>query len=50
VVETILVFRAWAAFVTNISKRDYPVIMGTILVFAALLVIANTMVDVLRLA
>ena len=32
-------------FVTSITGRDYPVIMGTILVFAALLVIANTLVD-----
>lgn len=33
-------------FVTSITGRDYPVIMGTILVFATLLVIANTIVDI----
>jgi len=33
-------------FVTSITGRDYPVIMGTILVFAALLVLANALVDV----
>jgi ABC-type dipeptide/oligopeptide/nickel transport system permease component len=34
-------------FVTSINGRDYPVIMGTILIFAAILVIANTAVDIL---
>jgi ABC-type dipeptide/oligopeptide/nickel transport system permease component len=33
-------------FVTSINGRDYPVIMGTILVFATLLVLANTVVDI----
>ncbi len=33
-------------FVTSITGRDYPVIMGTILVFAVLLVAVNTFVDV----
>jgi oligopeptide transport system permease protein len=33
-------------FVTSITGRDYPVIMGTILVFAAILVLANTLVDI----
>jgi len=32
-------------FVTSISNRDYPVIMGTILLYAILLVIANVLVD-----
>jgi ABC-type dipeptide/oligopeptide/nickel transport system permease component len=32
-------------FVTSISNRDYPVIMGTILLYASLLVIANLVVD-----
>jgi ABC-type dipeptide/oligopeptide/nickel transport system permease component len=32
-------------FVTSITERDYPVIMGTILLYAVLLVIANLMVD-----
>lgn len=33
-------------FVTSITGRDYPVIMGTILVFATILVVANTVVDI----
>ncbi len=32
-------------FVTSITERDYPVIMGTILLYAVLLVIANLVVD-----
>jgi ABC-type dipeptide/oligopeptide/nickel transport system permease component len=32
-------------FVTSISNRDYPVIMGTILLYAILLVLANLAVD-----
>ena len=32
-------------FVTSITNRDYPVIMGTILLFAALIVVANLVVD-----
>lgn len=32
-------------FVTSISNRDYPVIMGTILLYAVMLVIANLIVD-----
>jgi oligopeptide transport system permease protein len=32
-------------FVTSISNRDYPVIMGTILLYASLLVVANLLVD-----
>jgi ABC-type dipeptide/oligopeptide/nickel transport system permease component len=34
-------------FVTSITNRDYPVIMGTILLYAVFLVIANLMVDIL---
>ena len=34
-------------FITSITNRDYPVIMGTILLYAILLVIANLVVDVL---
>jgi ABC-type dipeptide/oligopeptide/nickel transport system permease component len=34
-------------FVTSVRSRDYPVIMGTILLFAALVSIANTTVDVI---
>jgi ABC-type dipeptide/oligopeptide/nickel transport system permease component len=32
-------------FVTSITGRDYPVIMGTVLLFAIFLVVANTLVD-----
>ncbi len=32
-------------FVTSITNRDYPVIMGTILLYAVLLVVANLLVD-----
>jgi ABC-type dipeptide/oligopeptide/nickel transport system permease component len=34
-------------FVTSISNRDYPVIMGTILLYALFLVVANLFVDIL---
>jgi len=33
-------------FVTSITGRDYPVIMGTILMYAFLLVIVNLLVDI----
>ena len=33
-------------FVTSITDRDYPVIMGTILLYAVFLVLANLVVDV----
>lgn len=33
-------------FVTSITNRDYPVIMGTILLYAVFLVIANLVVDI----
>jgi ABC-type dipeptide/oligopeptide/nickel transport system permease component len=33
-------------FVTSVTGRDYPVIMGTILLMAMLLIIANVVVDV----
>jgi ABC-type dipeptide/oligopeptide/nickel transport system permease component len=33
-------------FVTSIGNRDYPVIMGTILLYAVFLVVANLVVDV----
>jgi ABC-type dipeptide/oligopeptide/nickel transport system permease component len=32
-------------FVTSITNRDYPVIMGTILLYALMLVFANLVVD-----
>jgi ABC-type dipeptide/oligopeptide/nickel transport system permease component len=32
-------------FVTSITNRDYPVIMGTILLYAVFLVVANLLVD-----
>ena len=34
-------------FVTSITNRDYPVIMGTILLYAVFLVIANLAVDIM---
>jgi ABC-type dipeptide/oligopeptide/nickel transport system permease component len=34
-------------FVTSITNRDYPVIMGTILLYAIFLVIANLLVDIM---
>lgn len=34
-------------FVTSIGNRDYPVIMGTILIYAFFLVFANFIVDVI---
>jgi ABC-type dipeptide/oligopeptide/nickel transport system permease component len=34
-------------FVTSISNRDYPVIMGTILLYAVFLVFSNLLVDIL---
>jgi len=33
-------------FVTSITNRDYPVIMGTVLLYAFFLVIANLLVDI----
>jgi ABC-type dipeptide/oligopeptide/nickel transport system permease component len=33
-------------FVTSITNRDYPVIMGTILLYAVFLVVANLVVDI----
>lgn len=33
-------------FVTSIGNRDYPVIMGTTLLYAFILVVANTLVDI----
>jgi ABC-type dipeptide/oligopeptide/nickel transport system permease component len=34
-------------FVTSIGNRDYPVIMGTILLYAVVLVLANVVVDIM---
>jgi ABC-type dipeptide/oligopeptide/nickel transport system permease component len=34
-------------FVTSIGNRDYPVIMGTILLYAVFLVVANLIVDLM---
>ena len=34
-------------FVTSITNRDYPVIMGTILLYAIFLVVSNLLVDIL---
>jgi ABC-type dipeptide/oligopeptide/nickel transport system permease component len=46
VVETIFGIPGMGKFfVTSITGRDYPVIMGTILLMATFLVIANVVVD-----
>ena len=50
VVETIFCIPGMGKFfVTSISGRDYPVIMGTVLLFAMFLVVANTLVDIFYL-
>lgn len=47
VVETIFGIPGMGKFfVTSITGRDYPVIMGTILLFATFLVVANMLVDI----
>jgi ABC-type dipeptide/oligopeptide/nickel transport system permease component len=47
VVETIFSIPGMGRFfVTSVAGRDYPVIMGTILAFAAILIVANTLVDI----
>jgi ABC-type dipeptide/oligopeptide/nickel transport system permease component len=33
-------------FVDSINNRDYPIVMGTLLVYSVLLVIANLVVDI----
>ncbi|MBS1251641.1 MAG: Dipeptide transport system permease protein DppB [Anaerolineales bacterium] len=33
-------------FITSVNNRDYPVVMGTALVYAVLLVVANLLVDI----
>jgi oligopeptide transport system permease protein len=35
------------AFVTSITNRDYPLIMGTTIILAALIVIMNLVSDIL---
>ena len=32
-------------FITSITNRDYPVVMGTTLLYAVFLVLANLLVD-----
>jgi ABC-type dipeptide/oligopeptide/nickel transport system permease component len=47
VVETIFGIPGMGRFfVTSVSGRDYPVIMGTVLLLAIFLVVANTVVDI----
>jgi ABC-type dipeptide/oligopeptide/nickel transport system permease component len=47
VVETIFGIPGMGRFfVTSVTGRDYPVIMGTILLYAMFLVLANLLVDV----
>lgn len=48
IVETIFAWPGMGRLAVNaIWRRDYPVIMGCVLVFAALFVLANLMVDIL---
>jgi ABC-type dipeptide/oligopeptide/nickel transport system permease component len=48
VVETIFGIPGMGKFfVTSVSGRDYPVIMGTVLLLATFLVVANTVVDII---
>jgi ABC-type dipeptide/oligopeptide/nickel transport system permease component len=50
VVETIFGIPGMGRFfVTSVSGRDYQVIMGTVLLFAIFLVVANTIVDIIYL-
>lgn len=50
VVETIFGIPGMGRFfVTSVSGRDYAVIMGTVLLFAIFLVVANTIVDIIYL-
>lgn len=47
VTETIFVIPGIGEkFVSSIGNRDYPVIMGTVMLYAFILVIANTLVDI----
>ena len=47
VTETIFVIPGMGRFfVTSITGRDYPVIMGTILLYAVFLVVSNMLVDI----
>jgi ABC-type dipeptide/oligopeptide/nickel transport system permease component len=34
------------SFVTSIGNRDYPLIMGTVLLFASFVVVGNLIVDI----
>ena len=34
-------------FITSITNRDYPVIMGTVLLYAIFLVVMNLVVDIM---
>jgi len=48
IVETIFAWPGIGRFaVDGILRRDYPVIMGTVLVFATIFVVANLIVDVI---
>jgi ABC-type dipeptide/oligopeptide/nickel transport system permease component len=48
VVETIFGIPGMGRFfVTSVTGRDYPVIMGTILLYAIFLVLANLIVDLI---
>lgn len=48
IIETIFAWPGMGRLAVNaISRRDYPVIMGTVLVFAVVFVLANLIVDIL---
>ena len=48
IVETIFAWPGMGRLAVNaISRRDYPVIMGTVLVFSVVFVLANLLVDIL---
>jgi len=47
IVETIFALPGLGRyFVTSIGNRDYPVIMGTTLLFAIIIILANLVVDI----
>jgi len=47
IVETIFAWPGMGRFAVDaILRRDYPVIMGTVLVFATIFVLVNLVVDV----
>jgi peptide/nickel transport system permease protein len=48
IIETVFAWPGMGRLAVNaIWRRDYPVVMGTVLVFAAIFVLANLIVDIL---